>query len=462
MKMLSILLIDDENSQLQSLKSFLKRRGFEVFISSDGKDGIEKIKTNLIDVVLTDFRMPIMDGYSVLKKVKEFNPEIDVVVMTAYGSVEDAVNIMKSGAYDYLSKPIDLDELENLLSRIREKRFLISENKLLKRQLEEKFKFDSIISNSGEMEEVLNTAGRVANSKASVLVRGESGTGKELIAKAIHFASPRKDKPFVTVNISSLSENLLESELFGHEKGAYTGAAQQRIGRFEEADGGTLFIDEVGDIPLQAQVKLLRAVQFNEVQRLGGNKKINVDVRIITATHQSLEKMIQENTFREDLFYRLNVVSICIPPLRQRKSDIPILAEHFVQKYSEVNKKEVGSLTSEAMDQLMKYSFPGNIRELENIIERAVVLSRDEYITKADLPNQVKVKTESVKFDPTNLDDGYEIKVRIFEKEILLEALSRTNGNKSAAARLLQITERHLRSRLDILKIKFDKQEKRS
>ncbi len=457
MKYLSILIIDDEESQLKSLKSFLQRRDFEVFTATNGEQGFDIITSQQIDVILTDYRMPKWDGFTLLKKVKEYNPEIDVVVMTAYGSVEDAVSIMKAGAYDYLSKPIDLDELESLLSRIREKRFLVSENKLLKEQLEQKFKFDSIISESREMEEVLNTAGRVANSKASVLVRGESGTGKELIAKAIHYASPRKDKPFVTVNISSLSENLLESELFGHEKGSFTGASQQRIGRFEEANGGTLFIDEVGDIPLQAQVKLLRAVQFSEIQRLGGNSTISVDVRIITATHRNLEEMIANNEFREDLFYRLNVVSICIPPLRKRKSDIPILVSHFIEKYSVINQKNVLAPSSEAMDHLMKYSYPGNIRELENIIERAVVLCRDEYITKSDLPNQINKISEKKLFDPTDLEDGYEQKVKSFETDIILEALNRTNGNKSAAARLLNITERHLRSRMDILEIKFDK-----
>jgi two-component system, NtrC family, response regulator AtoC len=456
MKKLSVLIIDDEDSQLKSLESFLSRRDYQVSTASDGKIGFDLLSTELIDVVLTDYRMPNWDGFTVLKKVKEFNPEIDVVVMTAYGSVEDAVSIMKAGAYDYLSKPIDLDELESLLERIREKRFLVSENRLLKKQLLEKFKFDSIISESGIMEEVLNTAGRVAGSKSSVLVRGESGTGKELIAKAIHYASPRKDKPFVTVNISSLAENLLESELFGHEKGSYTGATNQRTGRFEEADGGTLFIDEVGDIPLQAQVKLLRAIQFGEVQKLGGNSKINVDVRIITATHRNLEAMITNNEFRDDLFYRLNVVSICIPSLRQRKSDLPILVDHFIKKHSTLNEKNISSISSEAMDQLMKYEYPGNIRELENIVERAVVLCREEIITKSDLPNQIGKISEKKLFDPTDLEDGYETKVKSFEKEIILESLSRTNGNKSAAARILNITERHLRSRIDILDMKND------
>ncbi len=457
MNKLSILIIDDEESQLHSLKSFLQRRNYDVTTANDGKSGFDKIKSNQYDIVLTDFRMPNWDGFTVLKNIKEFNPEIEVVVMTAYGSVEDAVKLMKTGAYDYLSKPIDLDELENLLERIKEKRFLISENKLLKKQLEEKFKFDSIISVSGEMEEVLNTAGRVANSKASVLVRGESGTGKELIAKAIHFTSPRKDKPFVTVNISSLSEHLLESELFGHEKRAYTGAQTERIGRFEEANGGTIFIDEVGDIPLQAQVKLLRTIQFNEIQRLGSNITKTVDVRIITATHRSLEEMIKANEFREDLFYRLNVVTICIPPLKRRKSDIPVLVEHFVKKYSKINNKDVHSLSSEAMDQIMKYSYPGNIRELENIIERAVVLCRGTVITKNDLPNQISNISEKSILDPKDLEHDYDKKVKSFETEIIMEALSRTNGNKSAAARLLNLTERHLRSRMEILDIQYNK-----
>jgi two-component system NtrC family response regulator len=457
MKKLNLLIIDDEEAQLLSLKSFLSRRNFDIITANDGKSGFDKLKDSQVDVVLTDFRMPNWDGYTVLKNIKELNPDIDVVIMTAFGSVDDAVKLMKSGAYDYLAKPIDLDELENLLERIREKRFLVSENKLLKKQLEEKFKLNSIISVSGEMEEVLNTAGRVAPSKASVLVRGESGTGKELIAKAIHFASPRKDKPFVTVNISSLSENLLESELFGHEKGSFTGASNERIGRFEEANGGTLFIDEVGDIPFPAQVKLLRAVQFSEIQRIGGNATKKVDVRIITATHRNLEEMIKSGEFREDLFYRLNVVSICIPPLRKRKSDIPVLVDHFINKYSQINEKVVNSLSSEAMDQLMKYTYPGNIRELENIIERAVVLSREDMITKSDLPNQIGKISEKSIFDPSDLEHGYENKVKSFETEIILEALSRTDGNKSAAARLLKLTERHLRSRIDSLGIQLNK-----
>ena len=450
----SILIIDDEPAQVQSLKSFLSRRGYEVFTASTGPEGVQLIEQNTIDLVLTDFRMPEWDGLAVLQKVKELNPDIDVVVMTAYGSIEDAVNIMKAGAYDYLTKPIDLDELENLIKRVHEKRLLLAENRLLKEQLQQRFKFDAIISQSGEMEQVLNTAARVANSKATVLIRGESGTGKELIARAIHFASPRKDKPFVVVNVAALSENLIESELFGHEKGAFTGATQQRRGRFEEANGGTLFIDEVGDIPLSVQVKLLRAIQFGQFERLGGNETHTVDVRIIAATHRDLEAMIQSGEFRDDLYYRLNVVSIWIPPLRQRKTDIPLLVDHFIQKYARENQKAVKGISRETLDRLMKYNFPGNVRELENMIERAVVLCRGEYITTDDLPPTLQVFPEKTLLDPRQLEAGYEAKMRAFETEMIQAALKETGGNQSAAARLLGITERHLRSRLEKLGLK--------
>ncbi len=447
----SVLVIDDEESQLQSLKSFLTKRSFVVYTAINGEDGYKIAGSNLIDIVLTDFNMPGWDGMQVLQKMKALNPEIDVVLMTAFGTIESAVNIMKSGAFDYLTKPIDLDELENILEKIKERKLLIGENKMLREQLQEKFKFDQIISQSSVMEKVLNTAGRVANSKATVLVRGESGTGKELIARAIHFASPRKDKPFITVNVASLSENLLESELFGHEKGSFTGAVNQRTGRFEEANGGTIFIDEVGEIPLSVQVKLLRVIQFGEVQKIGSGSSIHTDVRIIAATHRNLEEMITKGEFREDLFYRLNVVPIVLPTLRQRKEDIPVMTEHFIKKYSSENKKNVNGIMREALDQLMKYSFPGNVRELENIIERAVVLTRNELIAVQDLPILSSQKEIDKKMDPYNLDDGYEVKVKAFETAIIQEALSRTNGNKSAAARILGINERHLRSRLERL-----------
>lgn len=451
MTALSVLIIDDEEVQVQSLKTFLSKRGFKIFTANSGEAGLEIIKENNIDITLTDFKMPGWDGLTTLKKIKEVNPEIDVVVMTAFGTIDSAVALMKSGAFDYLTKPIDLDELENILSKIKERRNLISENRLLKNALNEKFKFDSIVTKSLAMENVLSTAARVAQAKTTVLIRGESGTGKELIAKAIHFTSNRKDKPFITVNVASLSENLIESELFGHEKGSFTGAINSRIGKFEEANGGTIFIDEVGDIPLSIQVKLLRTIQFGEYQRIGSNAINFTDVRIIAATHRNLEEMIQNKEFREDLFYRLNVVTITLPPLRQRKDDIPLLINYFLDKYNKENNKSIKGFSKEAIDQLIKYDFPGNIRELENIVERAVVLSRDEYITKDDLPLNLSQSNFNKTFDPFNLDDQYETKMKLFEKAMINEALSRTNGNKSAAARILGISERHLRSRLERL-----------
>ena len=449
MNKFSLLIIDDEEPQLQSLKSFLTKRGYIVYTANNGEEGYKIAGSNLIDIVLTDFNMPGWNGLLVLQKIKELNPEIDIVVMTAFGTIESAVNLMKNGAFDYLTKPIDLDELENILGKIKERKLLIGENKLLRAQLQDKFRFEQIISQSNLMETVLNTAGRVANSRATVLVRGESGTGKELIAKAIHFASPRKDKPFITVNVASLSENLLESELFGHEKGSFTGAINQRIGRFEEADGGTIFIDEVGDIPLSVQVKLLRVIQFGDVQKIGSSNLIHTDVRIIAATHRNLEEMIKNGEFREDLFYRLNVVEIALPSLRQRKEDVSILADHFIKKYAKENQKEIKGISREALDQLLKYNFPGNVRELENLIERAVVMTRNEFIAMEDLPILTNMKEIDKKLNPYNFDDGYEEKIKSFERTMIQEALNRTNGNKSAAARILGISERHLRSRLE-------------
>ncbi len=451
MKEFSVLIIDDEETQAASLKSFLGKRGYSVLTAPSGEKGFEIVKDNLVDIILTDFQMPGWTGLDVVKNIKKFNPEIDIVVMTAYGTIETAVTLMKEGAYDYLIKPINLDELETVLNKIKERRLLLSENTILRTTLNEKFQFDSIITRNAEMERVINTAGRVAQSKSTVLILGESGTGKELIAKSIHYASGRKDKPFITVNVASLSENLIESELFGHEKGSFTGAINKRIGRFEEADGGTLFIDEVGDIPMAAQVKLLRTIQFGEFQRLGSGQTLQADVRIIAATHKNLEAMIEEGTFRQDLYYRLNVVPILLPPLRERKEDIPLLVGSFIKKHSSGTGKRIEGISKEALDQLVKYNFPGNIRELENIIERASVLCRGELITVEDLPETGREKNGGGVFDPVNLDAGYEEKMKAFEKALIEEALKRSGGNKSAAARMIGITERHLRSRLERL-----------
>lgn len=447
----SILLIDDEPSQVTSVSAFLKRRDYQVISASSGMDGIRILKGTRVDLVLTDFRMPDISGLDVVREVKKINPEIPVIVITAFSDPQDAVRVMKEGAFDYLSKPIDLDELEILVKKVVDIRYLKSENELLRKQLKEKFSFDAIISQSGEMEEVLNTAGRVAPSNATVLIRGESGTGKELVAQAVHFASRRSERPMITVNCAALSEGVLESELFGHEKGAYTGASEQRTGRFEMAHRGTLFIDEIGDIPLPVQVKLLRALQFGEFERVGGSRTIKVDVRVIAATNRDLEALISEGKFREDLFYRINVVSIHLPPLRARKSDIPPLIRHFIHKYAGENGKEIRGLSREAHETLMKYDFPGNIRELENLVERAVALARDETITTREFPPGFASRTENTVLDPKDLSTPYGEKVAAFEKAMLGHALELESGNQSRAAALLGMSERHLRSRMQIL-----------
>ncbi len=453
MKNYSILIIDDEETQRSILKGYLEKKGYKIYSASSGTEGIDLIRRNMIDIVLSDYKMPDKTGLEVLETVKEINPEISFVILTAYGTIENAVKAMRLGAFDYISKPVDLDELDLLLERIIENKNLKSEILLLKNQLKEKFKIDSFISQSPKMEEVLSIAARSADSKATVLITGESGTGKEVLAKAIHYASSRKDKPFVAVNIPALPETLLESELFGHEKGAFTGADKAKKGRFELADGGTIFLDEIGDIPLNLQVKLLRVLQEHQIERVGSVENINIDVRIIAATHQNLEQKIKDGSFREDLYYRLNIVSLYLPPLRERKEDILPLIDHFVEKYSKENNKKKLSLSKEAVDLLIKYNFPGNVRELENAIERAVVLCRSDVITVNDLPNVIKgfkAEKEMVTNENTSLIE----QVEALEKKLIFDALSKTNGNQSQAGRMLGLTERNLRYKMQKYEIK--------
>ena len=449
-----ILLIDDEPAQITSIKSFLKRRDYTVSSANSGPDGINIVKDGNIDLVFTDYRMPEMSGLEVVRSIREINPELPVVVITAFSDIKDAVQVMKEGAFDYLSKPIQLDELEILVKRAQERNDLISENKLLKEQLIGKFKFDSIVTKSPKMDKILSITGRVAKSNSTVLVRGETGTGKELIAQALHFGSDRQNKPLITVNCAALSENLLESELFGHEKGSFTGASSQRIGRFEQANGGTLFIDEIGDISLQTQVKLLRALQFGEFERIGGTKTIKVDVRVITATNRNLEELIKNGQFRQDLYYRINVIAINLPALRERKEDIPLLIKHFIEKYSKENGKNVTDISKEAFNQLMHYHFPGNIRELENIIESAIVMARGEIITINDFTPDVLSSSESTALNPHNFQNSYDEKLEAFESTMINDALELKGGNQSQAAKVLGITERHLRSRMQKYNIK--------
>ncbi len=449
----SILIIDDEQSQREVLKGYLEKKNFRVITASSGIEGLEVVNKEQVDIVLSDYKMPDKTGIEVLEEVKRINPEISFVLMTAYGTIENAVKAMRLGAYDYLSKPIDLDELELLLEKIIENKNLKSEVSFLKQQLQRKFKIDSFVSSSPKMQEVLSVAARAAESKATVLITGESGTGKEVLAKSIHYISSRKDNPFVAVNVPALPETLLESELFGHDKGAFTGADKARIGRFELANKGTIFLDEIGDIPMNLQVKLLRVLQEHKIERLGSNESIDIDVRVIAATHQNLHQKIKEGTFREDLFYRLNVISINIPPLRERKEDILPLIEHFIKKYAEENNKSGIEISKEAIDYLMKYNYPGNVRELENIIERSVVLSRQNIITVNDLPSNVKgFKTET---DPL-LEENKTLneQVEALEKKLIYDALTKANGNQSLAGRMLGITERNLRYKMQKYGIK--------
>jgi two-component system NtrC family response regulator len=360
---------------------------------------------------------------------------------------------MRLGAIDYISKPVNLDELEILLARIIEKKNLISENQILREQLQEKNRISSIISQSSKMEEVINLASRSANSRATILIIGENGTGKEVLARAIHFISSRKDKPFIAINIPALSENLLESELFGHEKGSFTGAEKLKKGRFELANDGTLFLDEIGDMSINTQIKILRVLQEHQFERVGGNDVIEVDVRIIAATNQDLAKKIKDGTFREDLYYRLNVVTIKIPPLRERKEDVPLLVEHFTDLYCKENNREKLEVSKEAFDMLMKYNYPGNIRELENIIERAVVLTRGDLITLNDLPVQLRGFKEELS-RPVLGKGTLPEQVEAVEKELIYDALKESGGNQTKAGKLLGITERNLRYKLKKYNIK--------
>ena len=453
MKNTNLLVIDDEKNQLDLLTGYLRKKGANVYSASSGNDGIETVKNKSIDIIISDFRMPDKTGIEVLQEVKKINPEIDFVIITAFGTIEDAVKAIRNGAYDYISKPVDLDELDLILSRLIEHKSLKSENELLKEQLRERHKISSIISNSPKMEEVLSISSRAAESKATVLITGENGTGKEILAKAIHYISPRKDKPFIAINIPALSENLLESELFGHEKGSFTGADRLKKGRFELADKGTIFLDEIGDISPATQVKLLRVLQEQQVERVGGTELINIDVRIIAATNQNLEKKIKEGSFREDLYYRLNIIPVHIPPLRDRKEDIMPLIEFFVQKFSAENNKQKFDISKEAADFLLKYNYPGNVRELENIIERAVVLARGSTITKTDLPMNVKgFKTEEKEVGDNLLTLTEQVEK--LEKRLIYDALMESGGNQTKAGKLLGITERNLRYKINKYGIK--------
>lgn len=445
---LNIAIIDDDKSQRELLSGFFKKLGCTVFVCDSGENCLSVIEKQYLDVVLTDFRMPGMNGLEILRRVKALNPEIQVIIMTAYGSIEDAVTAMHQGAWDYLAKPIDLDELEIKLQKIVEHNALLRENELLKTRIAATELKTEIIYKSSAMAEVLNLVARISDSQAAVLIQGESGTGKELIARAIHQASPRHAKPFVAINCAAIPETLFESELFGHEKGAYTGAIERTRGRLEVAEGGTLFLDEVADIPLSFQVKLLRVLQEKEYQRLGAAQTLRTDVRIVSATNKNIQQLVDETKFRSDLFFRLNVIPIQIPPLRERREDIIPLVEHFIAKHARLNNRPIAGVSAEGMNLLMRYDYPGNVRELENIIERAVILARQTTLTMADLPLQPAPPAT------VSLSHSLNDQIENLERELLKKALIQTGNVQTRAAELLGISERVLRYKIEKYKIK--------
>jgi DNA-binding NtrC family response regulator len=438
-----ILVVDDEAAQRELVGGFLRKQGFEVTEAPDGKAALERFRKEPVDLLLTDQKMPGISGLELLEAARAVSPEVAVIIMTAYGTIETAVAAIKGGATDYLTKPLNLDELLHRIAQVRERQRLITENLELREALRERHRVEGIIGESGRMQEVLSLVRRVAGSDATVLIQGESGTGKELIARAIHYASPRASASLVSVNCAALPETLLDSELFGHEKGAFTGAVAARKGRFELADGGSLFLDEIGDLPLHLQVKLLRVLQEREFERVGSSRPVAVDVRLLAATHRDLEALVREGRFRDDLYYRINVVTVSLPPLRERREDIPLLLDHFVEKFARRNGKRIGGLTRDAREALLRYDYPGNVRELENLMERAVILTRDEVIGLEDLPLGVKEREAEAPGEATlpALVEG-------LERRMIREALARADGVQTRAAEVLGISERVLRYKL--------------
>ena len=441
----TILLVEDEEAQREALAAHLEDEQYTVIRSASAEQAQAIAFSQAVDAIISDFNLPGDDGQVLLDRIRAMNPTIPVILITAYGTVDRAVQAMKSGAFDYLTKPIHIEELLLVLKRALQQKLLLEENRRLQHTLEKQFSFTGMVATSKAMQQVLNLAGRVAESKATVLLRGESGTGKEVLAKAIHYASPRKGAPFIAFNVAALSPTLIESELFGHEKGAFTGADRLRLGRFEQAHGGTIFIDEIGDIPVELQTKFLRVLQESEIERIGGNVRIPVDIRVIAATNRDLEQLIKNGGFREDLYYRINVVSIPLPPLRDRKEDIVPLCQYFLQRNSVNSGRGPFHLNRSALDSIMKHEFPGNIRELENLIERACILCRDQEITPEDLPPQLFESTHEL---PMSSNGGLEQKIESLERRLISIELRKCGGNQSKAARQLNITERKLRYKI--------------
>jgi DNA-binding NtrC family response regulator len=441
MEPMKILVVDDEGPLREMLQRGLSQIGeYSVETAQNGQEAIEKIEKDIFDLVLTDLKMPEMDGLELLKMIKGTRPEIMVILMTAYGSVESAVEAMKVGANDYITKPIDFNELLIHVSKAQKENLLIKENRLLRKEVRRRFEFANIIGKSKKMQEVFSLIEKVAPSGSTVVIYGGSGTGKELVAKAIHYNSPRTDQPFIPFNCGTIPETLVESELFGHTKGAFTGAVQAKKGLFEEAHTGTIFLDEISTLLPSVQVKLLRVLQEKELMRVGGTERIKIDVRMIAATNEDLEANVKKGKFREDLFYRLHVFPIFLPDLKDRREDIPLLAYHFLDLYTKETKKQIEGISKEAMNILLEYDWPGNVRELENVIERAVIMTEQNYLTAYDLPKNLREGLSELirkgAKEHKSLDD--------IKAEYILEILKTTEGNKKTAAEILKVNPRTL------------------
>jgi two-component system response regulator AtoC len=440
-----ILIVDDEESFRHMLSVILIKEGYEVEAASNGEAGLQKAAASPFDHILCDIRMPHMDGLEVLREIKKTGGQASVIMMSAYGTMDTAIEAMKLGAYDYISKPFKPDEILLTLRKAEEREQLRRENQLLRKEVGKEYSFENIVSKNEKMQKIFDVIRKVSQYKSTVLITGESGTGKELVARALHYNSDRSQSPFIAVNCGAIPENLLESELFGHAKGAFTDAIRTKKGLFEEADSGTLFLDEIGELPGQLQVKLLRVLQDGEIRRIGESKPIQIDVRIVAATVKDLSKEVNEGRFREDLFYRLNVLPIHIPPLRERKEDIPLLIQHFIGKYNQAMNKNVADVDHIAMDTLMNYKWYGNVRELENTIERAIVLSEKSNIELENLPVEIQNFREEFQME-TVPDEEYSIKraSKALEINLIKKALQKTKGNHTHAAKLLEISHRAL------------------
>ncbi len=444
-----VLVVDDERSIRDSLKTVLQEEGYQAKTASDGKEALNLLHQEDFDILITDLKMPEMDGLELTKKCLQAYPKTAVMIITAYGSLDSAIQALRLGAQDYILKPFDFDDVLLKVQRIIRQKEILLENKLLRREIHGRYDFSNIIGQSPQMQKVFNLIRKVAKTKGNVLITGKSGTGKELVARAIHFNSDRANKPFVPINCGAIVGTLMESEFFGHKKGSFTGAIQDKDGYFKMADGGTLFLDEVGDIPLPLQVKLLRAIEEGTIMPVGATEPIEVDVRIIAATNRDLLKDTEEGRFREDLYYRLNVVEIKLPSLNERREDIPLLVDHFIKKYNKELKRNILGTDNETMRILMNYPYKGGIRELENVIERALILCEGAYITKQDLPPNM-IGEEFDEGMPDRLKDA----VAAFEKRHIINVLKRTDNDKEKAAKILDISLSSLYRKMDELNIK--------